>query len=197
MRQMRTVPGRHPPDAQNPHRHHRGEPLAVVEIHQVHDVLAAPGRAHVGNLVDLQPVNFAAVGEDQQVAVRGGHKHALDEVLGLVVDGGLGAELFTRAALLVAARRGDHVGAAVEDLQDRRGRRQARGEGEAGGPALQVGDRPLEGEAGGVPVNVPELPVHTATFPPDVGAAGTALIVTTNCVRLADLQFVTVFLAPA
>ena len=45
-------------------------------------MLALAGGGGVGNFVDLQPVDAAARGEDQQVAVRGGHDQVLDEILG-------------------------------------------------------------------------------------------------------------------
>ncbi len=40
------------------------------------------GRGGVGNVVNLQPVHAALVGEDQQVGVRGGDDQVLDHVFG-------------------------------------------------------------------------------------------------------------------
>ena len=51
------------------------------KLHQVHDRLALALRAHVGDLVDLQPVDAPAVGEDQDVGVGGGDEELVDEVL--------------------------------------------------------------------------------------------------------------------
>ena len=53
-------------------------------------------------------------------------------------------------AAAVEILHGDHMIAAVEELQRRRRRRHARGEGIAGGPALQIGDAALIGVAGRV-----------------------------------------------
>ena len=63
------------------HRQQRGDLLPLLHRHQVRDRLALAARADVGNLVDLQPVGAAAVGEDHDVGVRGGHEQVADEVL--------------------------------------------------------------------------------------------------------------------
>ena len=55
--------------------------LALLHRHQVRDRLALAVGADVGNLVDLQPVDPAAVGEDQDVGVGGGDEEVADEVL--------------------------------------------------------------------------------------------------------------------
>ena len=44
-------------------------------------MLAFAGGADVGNLVHLQPVDAAGVGEDEDVGVRGGEEEMLDEIL--------------------------------------------------------------------------------------------------------------------
>ena len=48
---------------------------------EVAHVLALAGGADVGNLVDLQPVDAACIGEDQDVGVGGGDEEMLDEIL--------------------------------------------------------------------------------------------------------------------
>ena len=58
-----------------------GDLLARLQLHQVHDGLALALRPDVGDLVDLQPVDPAAVGEDQDVGVGGGDEEVRDEVL--------------------------------------------------------------------------------------------------------------------
>src|SRR5207344_2485598 len=57
----------------------------------VDDRLATAGAAAGGYLVDLQPVELAAVGEAQQVVVRVGDEQALDEVVLLHRRRGLAA----------------------------------------------------------------------------------------------------------
>ena len=39
------------------------------------------GAAHLRDVVDLQPVQLAAVGEAEQIGVRGGDEEVLDEVV--------------------------------------------------------------------------------------------------------------------
>ena len=59
---------------------HRLDPLALAQRQHV-DERAALGRAlRLGQLVDLRAVDLAAVGEEQQVVVRGAHEQVLDEV---------------------------------------------------------------------------------------------------------------------
>src|SRR5262249_31339272 len=55
--------------------------LARLQRNQVADVLTLAGCTHVGNLIHLQPVHTAGVGEDQQVVVRAGHVEVFDEIL--------------------------------------------------------------------------------------------------------------------
>ena len=47
---------------------------------EVADVLAFAGGADVGNFIDLEPVDAAFVGEDQNVGVGGGDEEMLDEI---------------------------------------------------------------------------------------------------------------------
>ena len=44
-------------------------------------MFAFAGSAYVGNFVDLEPVDSAFVGEDEDVGVRGGDEEVLDEIL--------------------------------------------------------------------------------------------------------------------
>ena len=63
-------------------RHHRLHPLLAA--HALEVVHERPALRHAPGLVDLvhlEPVAAAAVGEDQQVGVRVGHEQVLDEVL--------------------------------------------------------------------------------------------------------------------
>ena len=62
-------------------RQERGNPLAFLELHEVDDRLTLPARTDVGNLVDLQPVGPAAVGEDHDVGVRRRDEEMADVVL--------------------------------------------------------------------------------------------------------------------
>ena len=48
---------------------------------RLHDVLALAGSGGVGDLVNLEPVDAAHVGEHQQVSVRRGDQEVLDEIL--------------------------------------------------------------------------------------------------------------------
>ena len=52
-----------------------------LHLHQVGDRLAAAVGADVGDLVDLEPVDPAAVGEDHHVGVRRGDEEVVDHVL--------------------------------------------------------------------------------------------------------------------
>ena len=63
------------------HGEQRRDALALLHRDQVGDRLAAAVGTDVGNLVDLQPVRAAAVGEDHDVGVRRGHEEVADEVL--------------------------------------------------------------------------------------------------------------------
>src|SRR6185369_5523987 len=59
---------------------HGADGFARLQANQVADVLAFAGGADVGNFIDLQPVNPAGVGEDENVGVRGGDEQMLDEI---------------------------------------------------------------------------------------------------------------------
>ncbi len=50
-------------------------------------------RVRLGNVIDLEPVAFAAIGEDQQVIVRRGDKQMFEEIafLGIRADDALAA----------------------------------------------------------------------------------------------------------
>src|SRR5579862_5227006 len=62
-------------------RQNRRGLFAFGEIHQVQDVLAFSRRADVGNLVNLQPVEFPRVGEHQDITVSIGNEQLLDKIL--------------------------------------------------------------------------------------------------------------------
>ena len=55
--------------------------FARLKVNEVREVLAFADGRRVGDLVDLQPVDAAVVGENQQVVVGGGDKEVLDEIL--------------------------------------------------------------------------------------------------------------------
>ena len=63
------------------HGEHRGDLLAGFHLHQVRDRLALAVGADVRDLVDLQPVGAAAIGEDHHVGVRRRHEQVVDDVL--------------------------------------------------------------------------------------------------------------------
>jgi hypothetical protein len=62
------------------HGEHRAHGFAGLQSDQVSDVLAAAGCADIGNFVDLEPVDAAFVGEDENVRVRGRDEEMLDEI---------------------------------------------------------------------------------------------------------------------
>ena len=79
-------------------RHHGGERLALLEADEAVDGFSARGRGGFGNFVDLQPVDAALGGEQQNIAVRGGDEEVLDEIF----FAGLRADAALAAARLVA-----------------------------------------------------------------------------------------------
>jgi hypothetical protein len=62
------------------HGEHGADGFAGLQSDQVADVLAFAGGADVGNFVDLEPVDAAFVGEDEDVGVGGGDEEVLDEI---------------------------------------------------------------------------------------------------------------------
>src|SRR5258708_1217350 len=62
------------------HGEHGADGFAGLQSDEVADVFAFAGGAYVGNFVDLEPVDSAFVGEDQDVGVGGGDEEVLDEV---------------------------------------------------------------------------------------------------------------------
>ena len=113
-----------------------GDLLVLANIDQVDDRLALGGAAPLGNLVDLEPVHAAGVGEAEQVVLGRGDEELFDEILFLGLHAGLalaaaplGAVEVHGAALDVAGvGDGDHhllvldgvlqgdVGGLVDDL---------------------------------------------------------------------------------
>src|ERR1035437_6702564 len=64
------------------HGQERLHGIVRLQVDQVRDMLALADGGGVRNLVDLEPIHAALVGEDQQVAVGGGHDQVLEEILG-------------------------------------------------------------------------------------------------------------------
>src|SRR5208337_3177429 len=62
------------------HGQHGADGFAGLQADQVADVLAAAGGAYVGNFVDLEPVDAAFVGEDENVSVGRGDEEVFDEI---------------------------------------------------------------------------------------------------------------------
>ena len=62
------------------HRHHRGQPVICAELDQVDDRLAASRAAALRDLVDLEPVDPAAGGKEEDVVVGRSCEQVLDPV---------------------------------------------------------------------------------------------------------------------
>src|SRR5580704_15519183 len=62
------------------HRHQRLHGFAGLQADQVADVFALACGADVGNFVDVQPVDAALVGEDENVGVRRSNEKMLDKI---------------------------------------------------------------------------------------------------------------------
>ena len=52
-----------------------------LQADEIADVLALAGRAHIGNLIHLEPVHASGIGEDQNVSMSRGNEQMLDEIL--------------------------------------------------------------------------------------------------------------------
>src|SRR5438093_899562 len=76
------------PLAEIAHRHARRDHLAFAEREEVHHGLALGLAPALGNLVDLQPVDLAAVREEEEVRVCRGDEEVLDDVLLLRLHAG-------------------------------------------------------------------------------------------------------------
>src|SRR6266566_5116009 len=70
------------------HRHTRRDHLALTEREEIHHGLALGLTSALGNLVHLQPVDLAAVGEEQEIRVRRRDEEVLDDVLFLRLHAG-------------------------------------------------------------------------------------------------------------
>src|SRR5262249_9332123 len=70
------------------HRNARRDLLALAERQEVHHRLALGLTAALGDLVHLEPVDLAAIGEEQQVRVGGGDEEVGDDVLFLRLHAG-------------------------------------------------------------------------------------------------------------
>ena len=110
------------------HRHAGGHALALAQRQEVHHGLALGLAPALGDLVDLEPVHLAEVGEEQQVGVGGGDEQVLDDVLLLRLHPGhalaapplASVGLHVGALDVAGARDGDHhllVGQQVLDGQ--------------------------------------------------------------------------------
>src|SRR5882724_3778373 len=82
------------------HRHARRDHLALAQREEVHHRFALGLAPALGDLVHLQPVDLAAVREEEEIRVRGGDEEILDDVLFL----GLHARDALAAATLAAVR---------------------------------------------------------------------------------------------
>ena len=105
--------------------------FAGLQADQVADVLAFSGGADVGDFVDLEPVDAALVGEDENVGVRGGDEEMLDEILVARLHAGA-----ARASAALHAVGGDGRALHVAGVAD--------GDGD-----LLVGDEIFEDDFGG------------------------------------------------
>src|SRR4029077_11886891 len=62
-------------------REHGADRLSRLQTDEIADVFTFAGSADIRDLIHLQPVNAAAVGEDENVGVSGGDEEMLDEIL--------------------------------------------------------------------------------------------------------------------
>src|SRR5262245_17926004 len=110
------------------HRHARRDLLAVAERQQVDHRLALRLASTLGDLVHLQPMHLAKIGEEEQVRMRRGDEEVLDDVLFLRLHAGdalaaaalAAIRLHVRALDVTRARDGDDhllVGQEVLDRQ--------------------------------------------------------------------------------
>src|SRR5437762_2316590 len=111
--------------------HAGGHRLALAEREQVDHGLALGLAPALGDLVDLQPVHLAEVGEEEEVRVRGGDEEVFDDVFlfrlhashALAAAALAAVGLDVRALDVARARDGDHhllVGEEIFDCQLRR-----------------------------------------------------------------------------
>ena len=63
------------------HRNDAGDLFLFLERQHVGDGPAGAGPAHLRDVVDLEPVELAAVGEAEQIGVRRGDEEVLDEIV--------------------------------------------------------------------------------------------------------------------
>jgi len=62
------------------HGEHGADGLAGLQSDEIADVLAATGGAYVRNFIDLDPVDAAFVGKNENVGVGRGDEEVLDEI---------------------------------------------------------------------------------------------------------------------
>ena len=63
------------------HGQHGGDLLAAIQLKQIHNRRAARGAPGLGDLVAIELVHAAAIGEEHQRVVRGSHEQLLDKIL--------------------------------------------------------------------------------------------------------------------
>src|SRR5438105_1471721 len=113
------------------HGHAGGHRLALAEREQVDHGLALGLAPALGDLVDLQPVHLAEVGEEEEVRVRGGDEEVFDDVFlfrlhashALAAAALAAVGLDVRALDVARARDGDHHLLVGEEILDRQLRR--------------------------------------------------------------------------
>ena len=98
---LRVANTRYLPSVKSRVDEHRLDPLALAQRQQVDERAALGGARGLRQLVHLQPVDLAAVGEEQQVVVRRGDEQVLDVVVVLHVHAG---DADAAAALLAVGR---------------------------------------------------------------------------------------------
>src|SRR6202158_1417522 len=111
---------------------HRLDGLAGLQADQVANVLAFPGGAYVRNLIDLEPVNPALVGEDENEGMRGGDEEMYDKIFVARLHAGT-----ARAPAALHAVGGDRRALHVAGVADGNGN-------------LLVGDEIFENDFGGL-----------------------------------------------
>ena len=94
---------------------HRADALALLQRQQIDDGLAAGTAARLRQLIHLEPVHLAVVGEAQQRVVRVGDEQLVDEVLVLDAGGSLAA---AAAALRLVIGHGLRLGVAAMRQRD-------------------------------------------------------------------------------
>src|SRR5207248_2061843 len=85
-------------------RNYAGDFLVFLKRQDVGDRAAYAGAAHLRDVVDLKPVELAAVGEAEQVGMRGGDEEVLDKV---VLAGAAARDALAAAVLAAVGVQGE------------------------------------------------------------------------------------------